>query len=266
MAKRRKTIDTTRLTANLINSKPETADHDVRSVPARKAPSPERHVTDLLNDLREVGTQESKAMHELTLRYDGLLDRLLTRQGIRDWLDRGSLKQNVWLKVRDLVRRDPDAEGAWDPRRAGSAADPLVPLLSSIAASRAIDLLRKWSRDRRQREVYLEDLGYWGDDVSDYAFTSRGARRRIAAKEIVSEEQKPFQPWVTRRAAAAARGHLMTAVAGLPEKIRRSLLLAAEGKTCVEIGRVVGIVPSTAWKRANKAKATVLASLRDRAG
>lgn len=139
-------------------------------------------------------------------------------------------------------------------------------MISSIAASRAIDLFRKRSRDRRQQEVYQEDLGCWGDDVSDYAFTSRGARRRIAAKEIVSEEQKPFQPWVTRRAAAAARGHLMTAVTGLPEKIRRPLLLAAEGKTCVEISRVVGIVPSTAWKQANKAKATVLASLRDRAG
>lgn len=256
MPKRRKTIDTTRLTANLINPKPETADHD-RAVPARKAPAPERHVTDLLNDLREVGTQESEAMHELSLRYDGLLDRLLARQGIRDWLERGALKQNVWLKVRDLVHRDPDEEGAWDPRRACSAADPLVPLISSIAASRAIDLLRKRSRDRRQQEVYLEDLVCWGDDVSDYAFTSRGARRRIAAKKIVSEEQKPFQPGVTRRAAAAARGHLMTAVADLPEKIRRPLLLAAEGKTCVEIGRVVGVVPSTAWKRANKAKATL---------
>jgi hypothetical protein len=51
----------------------------------------------------------------------------------------------------------------------------------------------------------------------------------------------------------------------LPEKIRRPLLLAAEGKTCVEIGRVVGVVPSTAWKRANKAKATVLTSLQVRA-
>jgi hypothetical protein len=140
-----------------------------------------------------------------------------------------------------------------------------VPLLSSIAASREIDLLRKWSRDSRQREVYLEDLDRWGDDVSDYAFTSRGDRRRIAAKEIVSEGQKSFEPRVTRRAAAAARGHLLTAVAGLPEKIRRPLLLAAEGKTCVEIGRVVGVVPSTAWKRANKAKATVLTSLQVRA-
>lgn len=110
MPKRRKTIDTTRLTANLINPKPETADHD-SAVPARKAPAPERHVTDLLNDLREVGTQESKAMHELSLRYDGLLDRLLARQGIRDWLERGALEQNVWLKVRDLVHRDLDGRG-----------------------------------------------------------------------------------------------------------------------------------------------------------
>jgi hypothetical protein len=81
MAKRRKTIDTTRLTASLINPEPETADHDVGSVPARKAPAPERHVTDLLHDLREVGTQESEAMRELSLRYDGLLDRHLARQG-----------------------------------------------------------------------------------------------------------------------------------------------------------------------------------------
>jgi hypothetical protein len=140
-----------------------------------------------------------------------------------------------------------------------------VPLLSSIAASREIDLLRKWSRDSRQREVYLEDLDRWGDDVSDYAFTSRGDRRRIAAKEIVSEGQKSFEPGVTRRAAAAARGHLLTAVAGLPRKNCGPLFLEAEGKTCVEIGRVVGVVPSTAWKRANKAKATVLTSLQVRA-
>jgi len=266
MAKRRKTIDTTRLTANLINPKPEIADHDAKAVPASKTLVQEIPATDLLNDLREVGERGSDAIRELGRRYDGLIDRQLCTRGIRDWQDRDSLKQDIWLKVQKLVRRPPDERGASDPRRAGGTADPLVPLLSTIASSKAIDLLRKRDRARKRIDGYLEDRRHWGDNVSEYAFTNRGARRRIAAKEIVSEEPKPFELGVTRRAAAAARGHLLTAVAGLPEKIRRPLLLAAEGKTCVEIGRVVGVVPSTAWKRANKAKARVLASLHHRAG
>jgi DNA-directed RNA polymerase specialized sigma24 family protein len=266
MAKRRKTIDTTRLTANLINPKPEIAHHEVKAVPASKTLVQEIPATDLLSDLREVGERDSDAIRELGRRYDGLIDRRLCTRGIRDWQDRESLKQDIWLKVQKLVRRAPDERGAWDPRRAAAAADPLAPLLSTIASSKAIDFLRKRDRARKRIEGYLEDRKHWGDNVSEYAFTNRGARRRIAAKGPVSVEPKPFEAGATRRAAAAARGQLLATVAGLPEKIRRPLLLEAEGKTCVEIGRVVGVVPSTAWKRANKAKASVIASLQVRAG
>jgi hypothetical protein len=50
MAKRRETIDTTRLTANLINPKPETDDHEVKAFPVSKpwagrSPSPTSSTT-----------------------------------------------------------------------------------------------------------------------------------------------------------------------------------------------------------------------------
>ena len=62
MAKRRETVDTTRLTANLINPKPETDDHGVKAFPATKTQVKEIPAINLLNEVREVGEWDFDAI------------------------------------------------------------------------------------------------------------------------------------------------------------------------------------------------------------
>lgn len=269
MAKARKTTNT-RLSATIINPTPVSADNEVRmpdpGAPAKKPLLSELPVADLLNDLREVDRRGSEAMGELQRRYGGFVERRLRKQQVHDWCDRETLAQDLWMKVQAIVRRAPGSRGAWDPERVGTAADPIVPLLSAIAGSKAKDYHKSRASRRRKFEAFAEEFKNWGDDVGDYAFTRPSARRRIAAKEVVSKEKKDNEPKVLegrlkRRLAAAARPRLHELMAGLPEDLRLPLLRKAEGRTCDEIAAEIGVAPSQASKRSTKARLELIECL-----
>ncbi len=209
---------------------------------------------ELLNTLRETGGRDGEALLKLQARYVRSIERKLQKYDIRDWLDRQSITNEIWEKVVRVTLIPQDSRGAWNPSRSRHSTDPFQPLLSRIIRSKAIDFHRKSKRQKTRFTAYTEDLARFGDDVADLAKTRRLARRRRLECVNPSEAQPPITGPLTRRLAAAARPEVAAAVAELPERLKRPLLLHTTWGTCATISKKEGISPGKVSERMQKAR------------
>jgi RNA polymerase sigma factor (sigma-70 family) len=253
MTKKRAT-KTIRLDATIINAQPESTRLDERFLSAPKPTLADLPAAELLNTLRETGGRDGEALLELQARYDRSIERKLQKYDIRDWLDRQSITNEIWEKVVRVTLIPQDSRGAWNPSRSRHSTDPFQPLLSRIIRSKAIDFHRKAKRQKTRFTAYTEDLARFGDDVADLAETRRPARRRLLECVNPSKAPPPITGPLTRRLAAAARPEVAAAVAELPERLKRPLVLHSTGGTCATISEKEGISPGEVSKRMQKAR------------
>ena len=258
----RRTRKTVRLDATITNPRLESPCTDERALPAPKRAAADLAVSELLNTLRETGGRDDVALLELQTRYDTSIARSLRKYDIRDWNDRQTITSDVWQKAIRVVLIPPGSRGAWNRSRSRRSDDPFRPLLDAIVRSKAIDFHRACSRGRKRFADYAEDVGRFGADVAALSETSRAARSRLLGC-LRPTEAEPIAAPLTRRLAGRARGGIATAVEGLPEPLRRVLLLKASGRRCCEIALHEGISRGEASKRLKRARLLVAALLAD---
>lgn len=207
--------------------------------PVRKWNATDLTDAELMNGYTASGGRDEKSLRVLMLRHEPLVLNLLRWTGIRE-CDAEDVAAVVWFRVSRMAHR-----GTWNSTRAVHSADPFVPLLKKIAANLAKDFHRNAKRERSRMKRLEDSAKLFGDQW-------RMARRCDPRRH---RGERPVASGVPECLAAA--------VAALPEKLRRSYELHAQGLGCQAIAVQLGCSAATASRWVQKARKDIGASLSD---
>jgi len=212
---------------------------------------------ELMNDLQASGGRNSKPLEGLIRLHDGLVRRLLRQGNIRP-CDIDDVAGLVWHKVWMISRKSIDEVGAWNPARARGAADPVAPLIATIASTQAVEFHRRRQVENRRR-AGLADLverhgAGWRDEAAGAGASETGMRKSRR------------EPGCSRRLAAAGKEMVLAEMARLPGKERRVLELHCEGLTNRAIAEMEGCSFGEVSRRLTKARLKIRRQVEKAAG